>query len=277
MTEEVEVAQEATDEVVQTEVEQTEAPEAAESTEGRTDESPADGDEKPEDSKEKLSRHQRRKAQMAALRDQAKEAESKLDTAKQRLERLKEAAQGRTPPKQDDFDNYDDYILAKGAWSAGQEFDRRDQEQIQREADDTERQFKQLRQQEQAEAQQNWADQSVEARKRYKDFDAVVSAPDVPITPQMAQLIQASDVGADVAYYLGTNKAVAMQIARLSPLEQAMEVGRLSATVSRPKPRTQTNAPDPIAPVTPKATGSAKDPSKMSMAEYQAWRKRGAK
>lgn len=178
---------------------------------------------------------------------------------------------------QDDFENYDDYILAKGAWSAGQEFDRRDQEQIQREAEDTERQFKLLQQQEQEEARQNWADQSADARKRYADFDAVVTAPDVPITKEMATLLMASDVGADVAYYLGTNKAAAHQIARMPPLEQAMEIGRLSAAVTRPKPRTQTNAPDPIAPVTPKATGAAKDPSKMTMAEYQAWRKRGAK
>lgn len=277
MTDETEVAPEATEEVVQTEVEQTEAPEVAESTEGQTDEAPAEAEQAEEESKDKPTRHQRRKAQMAALREQAMEAQSKLKATNEQLEKLRQAAQGRTPPTQDDFDNYDDYILAKGAWSAGQEFDRRDEARIQAEAEETQRHFQQLQAQQQAEAQSNWADQSDEARKRYENFDAVVSAPDVPITPNMASLIRASDVGADVAYYLGTNKAAAAAISQLSPLEQAMEIGRLSASVTRPKPRTQTQAPEPVATVTPKAAGASKDPSKMSMAEYQAWRSKGQK
>ena len=41
----------------------------------------------------------------------------------------------------------------------------------------------------------------------------------------MAQTIQASDVGPDVAYYLGSNPREAERISRLSPYLQAKEIG----------------------------------------------------
>jgi hypothetical protein len=126
------------------------------------------------------------------------------------------------------------------------------------------------------EARQNWAAQAEDARARYADFDAVVTAPDVPITPQMAHLIGLSDNGADVAYHLGMNKDLTRDLAHLSGPELAGAFRVLERTVKAqtPRPRTTTQAPDPVTPV--KAGGTAaKDPAKMSPDEYAKWRDAG--
>ena len=118
---------------------------------------------------------------------------------------------------------------------------------------------------------QNWADQAGEARSKYTDFDTVVTAEDLSITPSMARVIASSDLGADIAYHLGTNKAEAARIAQMSDLEMARNLGAIEARLSMPKVKTQTTAPDPVTPVRPKATAT-KDPEKMTPAEYRAWR-----
>jgi hypothetical protein len=73
----------------------------------------------------------------------------------------------------------------------------------------------------------------------------------------MAQSIQASDAGPDVLYYLGSNPKEADRIARLAPILQAKEIGKLEASLSSNPPVKRTsNAPAPIAPVTARSTGS---------------------
>lgn len=276
MVDEVQVSDADAPEVVETEAEQVEAVEEPEETEGQSEDvTPAEDEGDEPEAKEKLTRHQRRKAQMEQLRADKQAAEAKLNEKRERLAKAEEAAQGLTPPKEADFQDYQEYLVALGGWTARQEWGKQSAAEIQREADEAQQQIEKIHQQSAAEARQNWADQADEGRRIYKDFDAVVSAPDLPITDSMAAIIAASDVGADVAYYLGTNKAYAQQVSRMSPIEQAVALGRLEATVSKPKPRTQSQAPDPIAPVRPKATGVQKDPSKMSMAEYAKWRKGG--
>ena len=59
----------------------------------------------------------------------------------------------------------------------------------------------------------------------------------------MTDLILTSDVGADVAYHLGQNRALAAQIAEMNPVEAARAIGRIEASIVAPKPRTETKAP----------------------------------
>jgi len=56
-----------------------------------------------------------------------------------------------------------------------------------------------------------------EARGKYDDFEQVAYNPNLRITEVMAETIRASDVGPDVAYYLGANPKEADRISRLSP------------------------------------------------------------
>jgi len=95
-----------------------------------------------------------------------------------------------------------------------------------------------------------------EARTKYDDFEQVAYNPKLPITNVMAQTIQASDVGPEVAYYLGANPKEADRISRLAPFVQAKEIGRIEAKLaSDPPVKRTTSAPAPISPVTARSSG----------------------
>jgi len=73
----------------------------------------------------------------------------------------------------------------------------------------------------------------------------------------MAETIQNSDVGPDIAYYLGANAKEAERISQLSPFLQAKEIGRIEAKLgSEPPAKRTTSAPAPITPVTSRALGN---------------------
>jgi len=94
-------------------------------------------------------------------------------------------------------------------------------------------------------------DREEEARNKYDDFEQVAYNPKLPVTETMAQTIQATDNGPDVIYYLGLNPKEAERIARLSPLLQAREIGKIEANLgSNPPAKKTSTAPAPIAPVT---------------------------
>jgi len=109
----------------------------------------------------------------------------------------------------------------------------------------------------QSELLESYHDREEEARTKYDDFEQVAYNPKLPITDVMAQTIQSSDVGPDMAYYLGSNPKEAERISRLSPFMQAKEIGKIEAKLSDNQPVKKTsNAPAPIAPVTARGSGS---------------------
>lgn len=102
-----------------------------------------------------------------------------------------------------------------------------------------------------------YQDREEDARAKYEDFEQVAYNPNLPITTAMAETIQASEVGPDLAYYLGTHPAEASRISRLSPMLQAKEIGKLEAKIaSTPVLKKTTSAPPPIAPISGRGTGS---------------------
>ncbi len=277
MTDEVQDAQEATPEVVQSEAVEAEAAEAPESTEGQEQDPPAEvTDEEPEAEEKSPSklRRERRKAHQAELRERAEKAEAELAKVQERLSQFE--GSNTQPPKEADFADYNEYLMAAAAWQAGQQYDMRQKADIEREAQAKKAEYQQVQQQREAAVRENWAAQVAEAKTRYADFDQVVFADDVPVTEGMAKIMATSDHGADVAYYLGMNKAEAAQIARMPPIEQAMALGRLEATVKRPSPRTQSQAPSPVTPVKAKASAE-KSWEDMTADEYAKWREAGGK
>ena len=105
----------------------------------------------------------------------------------------------------------------------------------------------------QAEMLDAYHDREEEARSKYDDFEQVAYNPNLPITNVMAETIQASDIGPDLAYYLGANPKEADRISRLSPFLQAKEIGRLEAKlVTEPMTKQVSKAPEPISPVKPR-------------------------
>ena len=73
----------------------------------------------------------------------------------------------------------------------------------------------------------------------------------------MAETIQSSEIGPDLAYYLGSNPKEADRISRMSALAQAKEIGKIEAKLaSNPPVKRTTSAPAPISPVTARSSGS---------------------
>ncbi len=120
-------------------------------------------------------------------------------------------------------------------------------------------------------AQQVFEAREAGVRERYADYDIVAKNPSLPITNEMAEVILESDAGPELAYHLGKNPAEAARIARLNPRLQAAELGKLEVRLTAPKPAAK-QPPQPIQPVNGIAAGGARDPDKMSMSEYIAWR-----
>jgi len=111
--------------------------------------------------------------------------------------------------------------------------------------------------QQQAQMLEGYHEREEQARDKYEDFEQVAYNPNLRITEVMAQTIQASDIGPDVAYFLGSNPKEADRISRLSPFLQAKEIGKIEAKLSdNPPAKKTTSAPAPIAPVTARTTGA---------------------
>tara|TARA_R110000868_G_C10765148_1_gene754254 strand:- start:184 stop:942 length:759 start_codon:yes stop_codon:yes gene_type:complete len=100
-------------------------------------------------------------------------------------------------------------------------------------------------------------DREEDIRTKYDDFDQVAYNPNLSVTDVMAHTIQASDIGPDVIYWLGSNPKEANRIAQLPPILQAKEIGKLEATLtSNPPVKRTSTAPAPIAPVTARSNGA---------------------
>lgn len=139
----------------------------------------------------------------------------------------------------------------------------------------------QLLQQREIERQQSaiiesYHEREEQARDKYEDFEAVAYNPSLKITTVMAQTIQASDTGPDVAYYLGLNPKEADRISRLSPFLQAKEIGKLEAKVaSSPPTKKPSSAPAPIQPVAARSSSGpaydTTDPRSLKTMSTSEW------
>lgn len=274
MTEDTSAAVEAGDgsEDVREELETVEAQDT-DSPEGQEAATP-EGDESEDDSPKELSDKEKRKKDReykARLREEAAKAKRELEAAVKRHERIKNAGASSTPPQEKDFEDYSEFVAAKAVWRYAQDTHSREADAVGSDVEEAQRKLDQIGETEKRLVQENFAAQVADARTRYADYDAVVTARDVPISQQVVDIVIQSDVGADVAYHLASNKALAAEISAMSPIEAARAIGRIEAKVSAPRSRTTSTAPDPITPVKGKAAAT-KDPSKMSMSEYKKWR-----
>ena len=110
----------------------------------------------------------------------------------------------------------------------------------------------------QSQVLESYQEREEAARDKYTDFEQVAYNPKLSITNVMAETIQSSDIGPELAYYLGSNPKDADRIARLSPLSQAKEIGKIEAKLAAEPPmKKTTSAPAPITPVTARSSGGA--------------------
>jgi hypothetical protein len=154
-------------------------------------------------------------------------------------ERPKAPAAPAEPVTQDKFESVEAYADALAAQKAEQLLQQRELER------------------QQAALVESYHEKEEQAREKYDDFEQVAYNPSLKISTVMAQTIQASEIGPDIAYYLGSNPKEADRISRLSPFLQAKEIGKIEAKVAASPPtRKPSSAPAPIQPVAARASGA---------------------
>lgn len=163
-----------------------------------------------------------------------------VEEAERRGRESAQQPQTDAQPKREDFDSLEDYLDAKADWKVEQKLRERDAK-----AQATERQRETRTQVEQND--RAWQERAAKAGERYADFeDVVFGNEDLEISPAMAAAIKVTENGVDIAYHLGKNPAEASRIAKLDPVAQVWELGKLSATLNT-KPVSK--APPPVEPV----------------------------
>ena len=121
-----------------------------------------------------------------------------------------------------------------------------------------------------------YRDREEAIRDRYDDFEQVAYNPSLPVTDFMAQAIQASDIGPEVIYWLGSNPAEARRISSLPPILRAKEIGTIEAKlVVNPPVKKTSSAPAPIAPVAARSSGTpaydTTDPRSLKSMSTSEW------
>lgn len=242
------------------------------------DDAPADNQPEGEEAKKRESARERRerdKAYKQRLRDEAEKARQDARAAQQKLEQIRTAGQQEQPPKEADFEDYTDYVAAKAIWAADQKAAKREADTAAQQADTARQRAQAIEQEQRKLVAQNWQQQAQEAASRITDFAQVVTAPGLfPEGAPMVDLIMESDVAADLAYTVASDRALHDRLLAMTPTEAARELGRIEARLSAPPPLIETKAPAPITPTRAQAR-VAVDPLKMTADQYEAWRASG--
>ena len=252
------------------ETQETEEP-TEESTEEMTEEAAEEtAEEDPESVSEEEKPRKRRSAQkrISELTRARHTAEREAQTLRQQLEALQANATPAAEPKQEDFQSYDDFVVARAEFRAAATVDKRldtlakTVQQNQSQAEHTARAA-------------DWEVKVEDARDKYDDFDDVALNPDVPISNAMAEALGAEENGTDIAYHLGKHPKLSREIAALSPMQAVLRIGKLSAKLAEGPKRKPTSTPDPVKVLKAPGVAPMKSISQMTQKEYEAARKSG--
>lgn len=105
---------------------------------------------------------------------------------------------------------------------------------------------------------------------RLRELDGAIQ-----FAPEVIDVIATSDHGPALAYHLATHLDEADRIARMSPHLAALQLGRLEAQITAPKPKPVTNAPPPTPTVSGGSTASRGIRPGMTYEQYKAARMGG--
>lgn len=197
-------------------------------------------------------RKEKTRERIHALTRQREEARRAKADAEAQAARLRErlAAYETTPPNPVDFATDAEFQAAITA----HEFKQLSKAERERDIEDARAQAETHSQAEQIAAKAAFDARAAVFAERAQDFHQAVNDPTLPITETMAGMIQGSEEGPAIAYYLAKNRGDAARIAQLTnPMDVAREIGAISGRISRPAPKTVTSAPPPVGAV---ATGS---------------------
>lgn len=256
-------------------------PEIVIETEGQTPENAetteAEGEQPEEQKSASKERREREKAAKVRLREELQSANQAKADAEARANRILQTVQGRAEPKEGDYPDYADYQAAKASYVMRKDVDTERADESKAEAQQAQKRAEYLMAEERAMLDQHWSEQAREAQSRYADFDKVVAQPGLfPTGTHLGPLVQMSEMAADLAYRIASDRALHDDLLNMSPVEAARAIGRIEANMTAPKPRTSTQAPDPVNPVRG-TTSTTKSTKSMSYLEFKAFRDAGGK
>lgn len=238
-------------------------------------------DPEPEEAKDEKQREtsrerrERDKASRQRLRDELAGAQAALEKANARNAELTGKASGLQKPQESDYADYAEYLAGVVEWNSEKKTTANEQKSVTAQADAAQQEAARIQRESAALLEQNWQSQAQEAVARYADFQYVIGQPGLfPKGSALVSMIQQSDVAADLAYRIAGDRLLHDRLKDMHPIDAARELGRLEATIALPKPRTATQAPDPITPVRG-TSRAALDPEKLSMEAWIAKRKSG--
>jgi hypothetical protein len=254
------------------------APQVTTETEGLTDGQAADSPEEPGEAEKKsraAERRERHRAHIAQVKAERDAAVAKAAEADARRQKLLNAAQMDAEPTERDFPDPLELAAAKASWKMDQKRTDRFAQEAETEATEAKRQAAALTERERQVYLDAFDEQAKEAASRYADYDAVVKRKGMfPLGNALPDMIMTSDVAADLAYAVARDQALHDELIKLPPVEMARRLGRIEASLHAPKPRTETQAPTPIAPVRGSAR-AAPNADAMSYEEYRQARMSG--
>jgi phage shock protein A len=219
--------------------------------------------------KAKAAYEKRIARQTAANRDAQRRWEEAQAKLKEYESKAKPATDGA--PKQEDFDNYEDYVKAQAKYEAKQEFEAKQAEE--RQALQRANEAKQLK-----EYVEKFDKLAASMREAHTDFDekfeivheAVSTVPDGMGKQAFQHFMREAENPAEVAYHLGANPELIEKLQGASPVQIIKELTLLEHGLKgKTKSRTETKTP-PITPL--KGSGKAStDLSGKSAKELVAW------
>ena len=245
----------------------TAAPDDVEETPAEQHEDTATSGDATEDTKdepkaEKKPRRNRRteSQRIAQLTAQVREREREVARLQ---EQSKPQPQPADAPKREAYEDYESYIEARAEWKAEQAAERKLSAAEKARAESHAKAQEEQQARAFSEAREAALDRGSEL---YEDFEEVVSAEDLHITPVMADALLTSKQGHDVWYHLGKHPEAAEKIAAMHPVQQIYELGKLEASLSGGK--ATSGAPKPTKPVTARGSTSNALSDKLSTAEW---------
>jgi len=181
-------------------------------------------------------------------------------------------------PDPNAYASHEEWVEAVADWKA-------DQKILAREQANEARARQTAAQTEQETVQTAWQKQETAARASYADYDEALDADATRYHPAILANIQASEVGAQLAYHLATHPEEAQRLAALPPGAGLRALGKLEARFeASPAPEASppphpTPAPHPRPrPLTPVGgaggASSTRPPEEMDYEEYSAWYKK---
>lgn len=178
------------------------------------------------------------------------------------------AAPADPEPTEENFRTLEEYEEARLSWRVRQEVAK---VEATRQAQ-TQQQRQQARA---AEAEKRVADFMQNGEKSFPGFKQSVAhlADTLDRSPSISSTVLELPEGPDVLLYMARKPEEAERIAALSPVRQAVEIGALAERIRVARAaKKNTNASPPINPLGGSSAPAPKDPEKMTMAEYKAWR-----